>query len=304
MRDAPVVVRDIAGARALLRERGRGPVALVPTMGALHEGHLSLVRRANALNFSGGGGGGGQKIGEGVGMDGAGGSGTVVVSVFVNPLQFGAGEDFAEYPRDLASDVERLRGLADVVFAPEAGEMYPAGAAEFGIALPPLAGELEGRFRPGFFEGVAAAVCKLLHIVSPDVAVFGAKDCQQAALVSGMVRGLNFPVAVEVAPTVREADGLALSSRNVYLSAAERAEAPRLYGELRRAARAIAGGSDVVSACATGAEVLRENGWSVDYFEARDAGDLSLPAAGRPVVVLAAARLGGTRLIDNAGAEG
>ena len=228
----------------------------------------------------------------------------MVASVFVNPLQFGAGEDFAEYPRDLASDVERLRGLADVVFAPDAGEMYPAGAAEFGIALPPLAGELEGRFRPGFFEGVAAAVCKLLHIVSPDVAVFGAKDCQQAALVSGMVRGLNFPVAVEVAPTVREADGLALSSRNVYLSAAERAEAPRLYGELRRAAGAIAGGSDVVSACATGAEVLRENGWSVDYFEARDAGDLSLPAAGRPVVVLAAARLGGTRLIDNAGAEG
>ena len=296
MRDAPVVVRDIAGARALLRERGRGPVALVPTMGALHEGHLSLVRRANALNFSGGGGGGQKSDGET--------AGTVVVSVFVNPLQFGAGEDFAEYPRDLASDVERLRGLADVVFAPDAGEMYPAGAAEFGIALPPLAGELEGRFRPGFFEGVAAAVCKLLHIVSPDVAVFGAKDCQQAALVSGMVRGLNFPVAVEVAPTVREADGLALSSRNVYLSAAERAEAPRLYGELRRAAGAIAGGSDVVSACATGAEVLRENGWSVDYFEARDAGDLSLPAGGRPVVVLAAARLGGTRLIDNAGAEG
>ena len=209
--------------RAFLRERGRVGgvgVAFVPTMGALHAGHLSLVRRAAEL---------------------AGAEGIVAASIFVNPLQFGAGEDFGEYPRGLEADLEKLRGLADVVFAPEEGEMYP-NRQRFGISLPPMAGELEGRFRPGFFEGVAAAVCKLLNIVPADAAVFGAKDYQQARIIAGMARDLNFRTAIEIAPTVREADGLALSSRNAYLSAAERAEAPRMFAELRRRRRRFGGG--------------------------------------------------------------
>ena len=264
--------------RAFLRERGRvGRIAFVPTMGALHAGHLSLVRRAAEL---------------------AGAEGIVAASIFVNPLQFGAGEDFGDYPRGLDADLEKLRGLADVVFAPEEGEMYP-NRQRFGISLPPMAGELEGRFRPGFFEGVAAAVCKLLNIVPADAAVFGAKDYQQARIIAGMARDLNFRTAIEIAPTVREADGLALSSRNAYLSAAERAEAPRMFAELRRAAEAIRGGEDFAGACGRGESALRENGWQMDYFEARDAGDLSAPARGKPAVILAAGRLGKTRLIDN-----
>ena len=275
MRGAPVLIRSAAEARAFLAKRER--VAFVPTMGALHEGHLSLMRRAREL---------------------AGAGGTVAASVFVNPLQFGAGEDFSEYPRGLDSDMEKLRGLADVVFAPDESEMYPR-PQRFGISLPPFAGELEGRFRPGFFEGVAVAVCKLLNIVAADFAVFGAKDYQQALLILEMARDFNFHTAIEIAPTVREGDGLALSSRNAYLSAAERREAPRMFSQLRAAALAVREGADFADACANGAKVLRENGWAVDYFEARNADDFSAPKRGKAAVILAAGRLGRTRLIDN-----
>ena len=275
MRAAPVLIRSAAETRAFLA--GRGRVAFVPTMGALHEGHLSLARRAREL---------------------AGARGTVAASVFVNPLQFGEGEDFAEYPRGLDSDLEKLRGLADVVFAPDDAEMYPR-PQRFGISLPPFAGELEGRFRPGFFEGVAVAVCKLLNVVAADFAVFGAKDYQQAVLISEMARDFNFRAAIEIAPTVREGDGLAMSSRNAYLSAAERREAPRMFSELRAAALAVREGADFAGACARGAKVLRDNGWGMDYFEARNADDFSAPQRREATVILAAGRLGGTRLIDN-----
>ena len=278
MQNAPVLIRDIAGMRAFMQERKKS--AFVPTMGALHAGHLSLLQRAAELAGAG--------KGEGV----------VAASIFVNPLQFGAGEDFNEYPRGLEADLEKMHGLADVVFAPTEREMYPA-RQRFGISLPPMAGELEGRFRPGFFEGVAAAVCKLLNIVPADFAVFGAKDYQQARVICGMARDLNFRTTIEIAPTVRESDGLALSSRNAYLSAAERAEAPRMHSELREAAAAIRKGTDFADACARGELVLRENGWEMDYFEARDAEDLSAPARGKAAVILAAGKLGKARLIDN-----
>ena len=277
MRKPPVLIRDAAGMRAL-RDAADGRVAFVPTMGALHAGHLSLVRRAGEL---------------------AGKNGTVAVSIFVNRLQFGPGEDFDDYPRGLESDLEKLRGLADAVFAPDEGEMYPR-PQRFGISLPPVYGELEGRFRPGFFEGVATAVCKLLGMVGADVAVFGAKDFQQARMVCALARQLNFRAAIEVAPTVRAADGLALSSRNAYLSAAERAEAPRLHAELRRAAEAVRAGDGFAESCARGATALRGRGWEVDYFEARTAEDLSAPVRSGSAVILAAARLGRVRLIDNA----
>ena len=275
MRGAPVLIRDIAAMRAFAA--GRGPSALAPTMGALHAGHLALARRAREL---------------------AGGDGMVTVSIFVNPLQFSPGEDFDRYPRDLAGDLQKLHGLADAVFAPDAAEMCPR-PQRYGVSLPPMAAELEGAFRPGFFEGVAAAVCKLLNIAEPDFAVFGAKDYQQARVVAGMARDLNFRATIDITPTVREADGLALSSRNAYLSAAERAAAPRLFAELQRAAAAIRGGADFADACRRGEQALREHGWRMDYFEARDAGDLSAPSRERPAALLAAGWLGTTRLIDN-----
>ena len=277
MRNAPLLIRRAAEMRAFWEATG-GKTAFVPTMGALHEGHLSLVRRAGEL---------------------AGKNGTAAVSVFVNRLQFGPDEDFGEYPRGLDSDMAKLRGLADVVFAPDEAEMYPEPQA-FGISLPPVYGELEGKFRPGFFQGVAAAVCKLFGIVAADVAVFGAKDFQQARMIRAMARQFNFRTEIEIAPTAREPDGLAMSSRNAYLSAEERREAPQLHAELSRATAAILAGDDFAGACARGAAALRTRDWSVDYFEARNAADLSAPTADGPAVILAAARLGKTRLIDNA----
>ena len=255
----------------------RKPSAFVPTMGALHAGHLALMRRAAEL---------------------AGNDGIAAASNFVNPLQFGAGEDFDRYPRGLEEDLKKLHGLADAVFAPDAAEMYPH-PQRYGVSLPPMAGELEGKFRPGFFEGVATAVCKLLNIVAPDFAVFGAKDYQQARVICEMTRDLNFRTAIEVAPTARESDGLALSSRNAYLSATERAEAPRMFAELQRTANMIRDGADFADACKRGEKTLRENGWRMDYFEARDADDLSAPSREKPAVILAAGHLGKTRLIDN-----
>jgi pantoate--beta-alanine ligase len=254
-----------------------GVISFVPTMGNLHQGHLDLVHLARAH-------------GE-----------TVVASIFVNPLQFGPNEDFHKYPRTLSEDCAKLEAAGcDVVFAPTVTEMYPT-PQQTEILPPPVADELCGAFRPGHFRGVATVVAKLFNIVQPAVAVFGKKDYQQLFIIRAMVRELNFPVRVVGAETVRAADGLALSSRNGYLSDAERAEAPRLYrvlGEIGQALRE--GDQDFVALEANACRELESKGWRVDYVSVRDPRTLLPPA--EPLdqfVVLGAAWLGTTRLIDN-----
>lgn len=255
-----------------------GSVAFVPTMGNLHEGHLALVREA-------------AKRAE-----------QVVVSIFVNRLQFGQGEDFDKYPRTLADDAAKLQneGVA-VVFAPDEAELYPNVAQQYNIEPPNLQNELCGVFRPGHFRGVATVVTKLFNIVKPDTACFGKKDYQQLALIKGMVRDLDMDVEIVPVDTGRAADGLALSSRNQYLSEAERAEAPRLYARLQAVAQALKDGSTAYADLEqAAAEQLRAAGWTVDYVEIRQADTLALARAGeKRLAVLAAARLGSTRLIDN-----
>jgi pantoate--beta-alanine ligase len=270
----PLVVTTIDELRSRLEGRH---VALVPTMGALHDGHLALVRRAAEL------------------------SDTVVVSVFVNPLQFGAGEDLDRYPRDLTAD---LAALADesvaFVFAPAVAEMYPHGNPRITLHGGGVAELFEGASRPGHFDGMLTVVAKLLGIVRPEVAVFGQKDAQQLWLVQRMVADLDIATRIEPVPTVREADGLALSSRNRYLSPAERAAAPALHRALEAAASAGPRGADAARAAAR--EVLaREPLVTLDYFDVVD------PRTYRPVDdgyhgparAIIAARLGATRLIDN-----
>ena len=264
----PPVIADAADLRRFI---GGRTAALTATMGALHEGHLSLVRTA-------------QKTAE-----------INVVSIYVNPAQFGAGEDFESYPRDFAADREKLRGIADVVFAPET--LYPE-TQTIHFSLPPLAGELCGRSRPGFFEGVALAVCKLFNCVRPQTAVFGKKDFQQLHIVRLLAQQLHYPIKIVAGDTVRESDGLACSSRNAYLSAAERKHAPILPQTLRAAAANIKNGTPPEDAAATAAENLQREGFAVDYAEARDAKTLAAPQ-GKNIVLLAAATLGRTRLIDN-----
>lgn len=260
------IVAEIAALRRALV--AAGPVAFVPTMGNLHEGHLALVRLARRS------------------------APRVVVSIFVNRLQFLPGEDYEHYPRTFERDCRLLEveGV-DVVFAPDEKELYPQPQAYF-VQPPPMANELEGRFRPGFFQGVATVVLKLFNCVQPAYALFGKKDYQQLLVVRGMVEQLDLPVGIVAGETVREPDGLAMSSRNGYLSATERAEAPRLYRMLQR-----------VAAGMPSAEAVRElaaAGWRPDYVEVRRRSDLALPGAGdKERVVLAAARLGPTRLIDN-----
>ncbi|MEW5710227.1 MAG: pantoate--beta-alanine ligase [Pseudomonadota bacterium] len=264
---------------ATLRQRltGHRQVAFVPTMGNLHEGHLALVRLAGSHGRP------------------------VVVSIFVNPLQFGPREDFATYPRTLEEDCEKLRELdVDVVFAPDMEEMYPVPQT-FVVELPRLGQILEGEFRPGFFRGVATVVLKLFNIVQPRWAVFGKKDYQQLLVVREMVRQFNLPIEIVAGETVRAPDGLALSSRNGYLSSAERAEAPRLYATLREIARAIEGGARDFRALEREArDRLDKAGWQVDYVALHQKASLEPARQGdRELVALAAARLGGTRLIDN-----
>ena len=246
-----------------------GAVAFVPTMGNLHEGHLSLVRLAKRQ------------------------AAFVVVSIFVNRLQFQPNEDFDRYPRTFERDCRMLEAEGvRLVFAPDEKVLYPEPQA-YRISPPPIAEDLEGRFRPGFFIGVCTVVLKLLNCVQPAVAVFGKKDYQQLKLVQGMVRQLDLPVRIVPGETVREADGLAMSSRNGYLSAAERAEAPRLH----RTLRAVADGKLTGEAAAAD---LGRHGWNPDYVEIRRRGDLAAAGDGdRERVVLAAARLGATRLIDS-----
>ncbi|MFO1127113.1 MAG: pantoate--beta-alanine ligase [Rhodospirillales bacterium] len=252
-------------------------VALVPTMGALHAGHLELVRMAMRL------------------------ADRTCVSLFVNPTQFGPQEDFAVYPRDLAGDAKMLSELgAHLLFAPMIDEMYPPTSATR-VSVPGLGDILEGSFRPGFFTGVATVVSKLFIQVMPDVAVFGEKDYQQLQVIRRMVADLFLPIRIEGVPTVREGDGLALSSRNAYLSAEERGIAPALQATLRRLAADAAAGADPSASAVEAANDLLAAGFRrVDYLEVRDAATLE-PWAGppRPGRVLAAAWLGRTRLIDN-----
>jgi pantoate--beta-alanine ligase len=248
--------------------RALGSVAFVPTMGNLHEGHLSLVRLARREARA------------------------VVVSIFVNRLQFLAGEDFERYPRTMERDQRMLEAEGvELVFAPDERVLYPEPQTYI-VQPPPLGAELEGRFRPGFFEGVSTVVLKLFNCVQPVAAVFGKKDYQQLVIVRGMVRQFDIPTAIVAGETVREPDGLAMSSRNSYLSASERAEAPRLH----RALVAVAGGLPPAEAV----RELSQAGWRPDYIEVRRRHDLAPPQAGdNELVALGAARLGSTRLIDN-----
>ena len=259
------ILRDIAALRRALP----ADVAFVPTMGNLHEGHLSLVRLARSRAAS------------------------VAVSIFVNRLQFLPGEDYERYPRTLERDCALLEAeQVDYLFAPDENVFYPEPQT-VRVHAGALAEELEGRFRPGFFDGVATVVLKLFNCVRPRVAVFGKKDYQQLLVVRALVRQLNLSLEVVAGETVRAADGLAMSSRNVYLSAAERAEAPRLYRLLQEVAQ---GRTTPVQA----ERALTQAGWVPDYVEVRRRADLRPPeAAEGQRVVLAAARLGTTRLIDN-----
>lgn len=255
-----------------------GSVAFVPTMGNLHAGHLSLVQRAKQEAEH------------------------VVVSIFVNRLQFGQGEDFDQYPRTLEQDAAKLRdaGVA-VLFAPDERELYPNVSQQYQVEPPHLQNELCGAFRPGHFRGVATVVAKLFNIVQADVACFGKKDYQQLAIIQGMVADLNMPIRIVPVDTGRADDGLALSSRNQYLSADERAEAPRLYQQLTWIADEIRAGNQAYSELENAAkDVLISHGWQVDYVEIRSASSLHIARLGdKKLVVLAAARLGSTRLIDN-----
>lgn len=270
------IIHTIQELRAWRKNAGK--VAFVPTMGNLHEGHLALVREAKKR------------------------ADNVVVSIFVNRLQFGQGEDFDKYPRTLQQDADKLaaEGIA-VVFAPDEKELYPNVEQRYNVEPPHLQNELCGKFRPDHFRGVATVVSKLFNIVLPDVACFGKKDYQQLAVIKGLTEDLNFDVEIVPVDTGRAEDGLALSSRNRYLSAAERAEAPRLYRELKAVAESLAQGSlDYAGLEKRAAQSLTEHGWTVDYVEIRHAGTLEVARTGdRKLVVLAAARLGTTRLIDN-----
>ena len=278
--------QSISALRAALAERHpEAAIAFVPTMGGLHEGHLSLVRAAR------------ERVGE---------TGMVVASIFVNRLQFCAHEDFDRYPRDLKEDGEKLRNAGvDVLFAPSESELYPE-LQTFRVEVPDIQFELEGAVRPGHFTGVATVVLKLFNIVQPQLAVFGKKDYQQWVIVRHMVRQLALPVGILGAETVRADDGLALSSRNAYLSETERREAPQLYTtlcDLRERINksgTISSMPDYETLAEDAVMALRRRGWEPDYVAVRRQADLGVPTApGEPLVVLAAGRLGQTRLLDN-----
>jgi pantoate--beta-alanine ligase len=279
---APTVIRTVRELRAALgphRRHGRS-IALVPTMGALHEGHLSLLRAARDR------------------------CDVVVMSLFVNPEQFGPDEDLDSYPRDEERDLRLAADEGvDVVFAPEPEEVYAAGFSTY-VEVSGLTDVLDGdpkRRGAGHFRGVTTVVAKLLNMAGPDVAFFGQKDAQQAVVVRRMARDLDFPVEIAVEPTVRDPDGLALSSRNAYLTDDERERATALHRAVRAVAEAAAGTADADEAIGAGHAVLAEAGIEPEYLEARHADDLT-PAQsfnGRPVLVAVAARVGRARLIDN-----
>lgn len=253
-------------------------VALVPTMGNLHAGHLALVRTAKAH------------------------ADAVVVSIFVNRIQFGVGEDFDLYPRTLAEDVEKLTEAgADVVFAPSETELYPNGTQQYFVEPPAIQNELCGRSRPGHFRGVATIVTKLFNIVQPDVACFGKKDYQQLAVIKGMVQDLNMDIDIIPVEIERADSGLALSSRNGYLTIEQREQAAQLSSQLRTMAEAIRRGNRQFAALENSAATyLQQHGWQVDYIEVRHAQTLTkAQISDKNLVIVAAAILGTTRLIDN-----
>lgn len=273
------ILRSVAALReqvAVWRKAGLR-IAFVPTMGALHDGHLSLVKAGLAE------------------------ADRVLVSIFVNPTQFGPNEDFAAYPRTEEADVAKLRSAgANAVYAPSVEEMYPQGAST-SVHVAGVSDGLCGTFRPGHFDGVATVVSKLLNQAQPDVALFGEKDFQQLQVIRRLVRDLDLPVVIRGVATLREADGLAMSSRNAYLSPIERATAPALHRVLSDAAARLQGGAEAAPVLREGIEAIIEAGFgSVDYLELRAADDLApLGRLDRPARLIVAARLGRARLIDN-----
>ena len=271
------ILSTIADTRLAIKEL-TGPLGLVPTMGALHEGHLSLVRAARRECAS------------------------VAVSIFVNPTQFAPGEDFDRYPRTFEADCRLLeREGVDIVFAPSAEEMYPAGNAGTFIEVPGIGDRLDGVSRPGHFRAVATVVAKLFNIIQPQAAYFGQKDAAQIAVLRAMVRDLNLPVDIRVCPTIRDADGLALSSRNRYLSAAERAAALSIHRALRHAQSLVEASADSRIIGPVMMDILKSTpGLRLDYLEIVDPYTLlPNPSARPPVLIAVAAWAGSTRLIDN-----
>ena len=273
------IVRSDELRKIVAQWRGEGlRVGFVPTMGNLHAGHGDLVRRAGELTDR------------------------IVVSVFVNPLQFGPNEDFAAYPRTPEEDRRLQDSLnADLLFTPTVEEMYPRGQVTTArVVVPEIDSILCGAFRPGHFTGVATIVTKLLNLVQPDVALFGEKDYQQLLIIKRAATDLSMPMQIVGVPTRREADGLAMSSRNRYLSAEDRRVAPRIFQELEKARAAIESGSvDFETIEKRGFEALQQSGFRPDYFSVRDAESLEAPGNHRNLVVLTAARIGRARLIDN-----
>src|ERR1700691_506502 len=280
----PRVVRTLPALKLVIDQwrRSRDVMALVPTMGALHGGHRALVQLARRR------------------------AERVIVSIFVNPTQFAPNEDLAAYPRTFAADVAALGdGRADLIWAPSTATMYPDGFATRIVPQGPALAGLEDAFRPHFFGGVATVVAKLLIQCEPDIALFGEKDYQQLVVVRRLTRDFGLETRIIGVPTVREPDGLALSSRNRYLSARERAAAPTLYRVLRQSAAEIAAGKPAASVLARGRAAIKAAGFALDYLEARDSGTL-MPHGdtdSRSMRLLVAARLGKTRLIDNLGVK-
>ena len=276
----PLIVRTVPALRRAvdqLRVR-KATVALVPTMGALHDGHVSLVRMAKRRATK------------------------VIVSIFVNPAQFAPTEDFGSYPRTWQADLAKLAAeKVDLIWSPEVKAMYPDGFATRVAPEGPATVGLEDRFRPHFFGGVATVVCKLFTQCRPDLAIFGEKDFQQLRVVTRMAGDLDLGVKVIGSKTVRERDGLAMSSRNVYLSPEQRRVAPELYRAMKQSAARLKAGEDLPSAMAGGADIIAAAGFALDYFEIRHAETLApvASASDGPLRILVAARLGATRLIDN-----
>jgi pantoate--beta-alanine ligase len=277
---SPMIVRTIPALRRALDSlrAKKATTALVPTMGALHDGHVSLVRLAKRRATR------------------------VIVSIFVNPTQFAPSEDFSSYPRTWKADVAKLAAEeVDLIWNPEVKTMYPDGFATRILTEGPATAGLEDRFRPHFFGGVTTVVGKLFTQVRPDFAVFGEKDFQQLRVVTRMARDLDLGVRVIGSRTVRERDGLAMSSRNVYLSPEQRRAAPALHRAMKEAARRLRAGNDIEAAMAGGAELAADAGFTLDYFEVRHAETLAPIASVNdgPMRILTAARIGTTRLIDN-----
>ena len=280
MSPSPMIVRTMPTLRRALEglRARRATIALVPTMGALHDGHLSLVRLAKRRATR------------------------VVVSIFVNPAQFAPTEDFSSYPRSWKSDVAKLAAAeVDLIWSPDVKTMYPDGFATRILTEGPATAGLEDRFRPHFFGGVTTVVGKLFTQCRPDFAIFGEKDFQQLRVVTRMARDLDLGVKITGSPTVRERDGLAMSSRNVYLSREERRAAPELYRAMRESARGLRAGGDIGAVVAGGAKFITSAGFRLDYLEVRHAETLAPVGSVKdgPARILVAARIGKTRLIDN-----